>query len=59
MFAIRFAILSSLFYALNVSMVPMVYSFGVSAFLFLFFRLWNYFSTISGCHKEFIFYLPT
>ena len=38
MFAIRFAILSSLFYALNVSMVPMVYSFGVSAFLFLFFR---------------------
>ena len=38
MFSVRFAILSAFFYALNVSMVPLVYSFGVSAFLFLFFR---------------------
>ena len=38
MFAVRFALLSSFFYALNVSMVPFIYSLGIGAFLFLFFR---------------------
>ncbi len=38
MFVIRFALLSSLFYALNVSMIPLIYTFEVSAFLFLFIR---------------------
>ena len=38
MFLVRFALLSSLFYALNVSMIPLIYSFEVSVFLFLFIR---------------------
>ena len=38
MFLIRFALLSSLFYALNVSMIPLIYTFEVSVFLFLFIR---------------------
>lgn len=38
MFVVRFALLSSLFYALNVSMIPLIYSFEVSVFLFLFIR---------------------
>jgi len=38
MFAVKFALLSSFFFALNVSMVPLIYSFEVSAFLFLFLR---------------------
>ena len=38
MFIVRFALLSSFFYALNVSMLPLIYSFEVSAFLFLFLR---------------------
>jgi len=38
MFAVKFALLSSFFYALNVSMVPFIYSLGIGAFLFLFFR---------------------
>ena len=38
MFIIRFALLSSFFYALNVSMLPLIYSLEVSAFLFLFIR---------------------
>ena len=38
MFAVRFALLSSFFYALNVSMVPFIYSLGIGAFFFLFFR---------------------
>ena len=38
MFIVRFALLSSFFYALNVSMLPLIYSLEVSAFLFLFIR---------------------
>ena len=38
MFAVRFALLSAFFYALNVSMVPFIYSLGISAFFFLFVR---------------------
>ena len=38
MFVIRFALLSSFFYALNVSMIPLIYTFEVSVFLFLFIR---------------------
>jgi len=38
MFVIRFALLSSFFYALNVSMLPLIYTFEISAFLFLFIR---------------------
>ena len=38
MFFVRFALLSSFFYALNVSMLPLIYSLEVSAFLFLFIR---------------------
>jgi drug/metabolite transporter (DMT)-like permease len=38
MFIIRFALLSSFFYALNVSMLPLIYTFEVSVFLFLFIR---------------------
>ena len=38
MYVVRFALLSSLFYALNVSMIPLIYSFEVSVFLFLFIR---------------------
>ena len=38
MFVIRFALLSSLFYALNVSMIPLIYTFEASVFLFLFIR---------------------
>ena len=38
MLVVRFALLSSLFYALNVSMIPLIYSFEVSVFLFLFIR---------------------
>ena len=45
MFVIRFALLSSLFYALNVSMIPLIYTFEVSAFLFLFIRFGTTFCT--------------
>lgn len=45
MFVIRFALLSSLFYALNVSMIPLIYTFEVSAFLFLFIRFGTTFFT--------------
>ena len=38
MFIVRFALLSSFFYALNISMLPLLYSFEVSVFLFLFIR---------------------
>ena len=45
MFVIRFALLSSLFYALNVSMIPLIYTFEISAFLFLFIRFGTTFCT--------------
>ncbi len=45
MFAVKFALLSSFFFALNVSMVPLIYSFEVSAFLFLFLRFATTFCT--------------
>jgi drug/metabolite transporter (DMT)-like permease len=45
MFVIRFALLSSLFYALNVSMLPLIYTFEISAFLFLFIRFGTTFIT--------------
>ena len=45
MFVIRFALLSSLFYALNVSMIPLIYTFEVSVFLFLFIRFGTTFCT--------------
>ena len=38
MFVVRLALLSSFFYALNISMLPLIYSFEVSVFLFLFIR---------------------
>ena len=45
MFVIRFALLSSFFYALNVSMLPLIYTFEISAFLFLFIRFGTTFIT--------------
>ena len=45
MFVIRFALLSAFFYALNVSMIPLIYTFEVSAFLFLFIRFGTTFCT--------------
>ena len=45
MFVIRFALLSSFFYALNVSMIPLIYNFEVSVFLFLFIRFGTTFCT--------------
>jgi len=45
MFVIRFALLSSFFYALNVSMIPLIYTFEVSVFLFLFIRFGTTFCT--------------
>ena len=45
MFVIRFALLSSFFYALNVSMIPLVYTFEISIFLFLFIRFGTTFCT--------------
>ena len=45
MFVIRFALLSSFFYALNVSMNPLIYTFDVSVFLFLFIRFGTTFCT--------------
>ena len=45
MFVIRFALLSSFFYALNVTMVPLIYTFEISAFLFLFVRFGTTFCT--------------
>ena len=45
MFVIRFALLSSLFFALNVSMLPLIYTFEISAFLFLFIRFGTTFIT--------------
>ena len=45
MFVIRFALLSSFFYALNVSMIPLIYTFEVSVFLFLFIRFGTAFCT--------------
>ena len=45
MFVIRFALLSSFFYALNVSMLPLIYTFEISAFLFLFIRFATTFFT--------------
>ena len=45
MFVIRFALLSSFFYALNVSMIPLIYTFEVSVFLFLFIRFGSTFCT--------------
>jgi len=45
MFVIRFALLSSFFYALNVSMLPLIYTFEISAFLFLFIRFGTTFFT--------------
>ena len=45
MFVIRFALLSSLFYALNVSLIPLIYTFEVSVFLFLFIRFGTTFCT--------------
>jgi len=45
MFVIRFALLSSLFYALNVSMIPLIYTFEISVFLFLFIRFGTTFFT--------------
>ena len=45
MFVIRFALLSSFFYALNVSMIPLIYTFEVSVFLFLFIRFGTTFFT--------------
>lgn len=53
MFVIRFALLSSLFYALNVSMIPLIYTFEVSAFLFLFIRFATTFSTSLFVTKSF------
>ena len=45
MFENRFALLSSFFYALNVSMIPLIYTFEVSVFLFLFIRFGTTFCT--------------
>ena len=45
MFVIRFALLSSFFYALNVSILPLIYTFEISAFLFLFIRFGTTFFT--------------
>ena len=45
MFVIRFALLSSFFYALNVSMIPLIYTFEISIFLFLFIRFGTTFCT--------------
>ena len=45
MFVIRFALLSSFFYALNVSMIPLIYAFEISIFLFLFIRFGTTFCT--------------
>ena len=45
MFVIRFALLSSLCYALNVSMIPLIYTYEVSVFLFLFIRFGTTFCT--------------
>ena len=45
MFVVRFALLSAFFYALNVSMIPLIYAFEVSAFLFLFIRFATTFCT--------------
>ena len=53
MFVIRFALLSSFFYALNVSMVPLIYTFEISAFLFLFVRFGTTFFTSLLVTKSF------
>ena len=45
MFVVRFALLSAFFYALNVSMIPLIYALEVSAFLFLFIRFATTFCT--------------
>jgi len=45
MFVVRFALLSAFFYALNVSMIPLIYALEVSAFLFLFIRFGTTFCT--------------
>ena len=53
MFVIRFALLSSLFYALNVSMIPLIYTFEASVFLFLFIRFGTTFCTSILITKSF------
>ena len=53
MFVVRFALLSSLFYALNVSMIPLIYSFEVSVFLFLFIRFGTTFCSSIFVTKSF------
>jgi drug/metabolite transporter (DMT)-like permease len=53
MFVIRFALLSSFFYALNVSMLPLIYTFEISAFLFLFVRFGTTFFTSLIVTKSF------
>ena len=53
MFVIRFALLSSFFYALNVSMIPLIYTFEVSVFLFLFIRFGTTFCTSLFVTKSF------
>ena len=53
MFVIRFALLSSFFYALNVSMIPLIYTFEVSVFLFLFIRFGTTFCTSILVTKSF------
>ena len=53
MFIVRFALLSSLFYALNVSMIPLIYSFEVSVFLFLFIRFGTTFCSSLFVTKSF------
>ena len=53
MFVVRFALLSSLFYALNVSMIPLIYSFEVSVFLFLFIRFGTTFCSSLFVTKSF------
>ena len=56
MFIIRFALLSSFFYALNVSMLPLIYTFEVSAFLFLFIRFAATFCSSLIVTKSFFFF---
>jgi len=53
MFVIRFALLSSFFYALNVSMLPLIYTFEISSFLFLFVRFGTTFFTSLIVTKSF------
>ena len=53
MYVVRFALFSSFFYALNVSMIPLIYTFEISVFLFLFLRFCTAFITSLIATKSF------